>query len=78
MKTIELLESNIKVIDSASTTAYELAAKMFKELDKGEVTDELKLLTNIGASCAAVKVCYNKLSGQLAVLKELQEEKANG
>ena len=77
MTDLEVLQSNIKVIDSASNMAFKLAEKMFKGLDKGEATTELKLLTNMGAEIAAIKICYNKLNSQLELLKELLDEKTD-
>lgn len=78
MTDLEIIESNIEAIDKAVDCMFKTSERMFKELDKGEVTTELKLLTNIGTQCAAIKICHNKLESQLGLLKELQEEKVDG
>lgn len=74
MTDIEVIESKLDNIDRDIDTIYKAAESMFKASDKGEVTTELKLLTNIGANCATIKICYNKLRNQLELLKELQSE----
>lgn len=73
-KDIELLQMNAKVIDSASNTIFGIAEKMFNSKYKDKLTTELKVLTNIGAACSSIKMCYDKLSEQIELLKELQED----
>ena len=58
MNTTQLLEANIKVIGSASVTAYELAGKVFDELGKNDKSPEAKLIGSIGAYCAVVNAYY--------------------
>ncbi len=56
---------------------FETAHKLFCDKDKGEPTTELKLLTDIGAQAAVMKMCCNKMKTQIEVLKDLESEETN-
>ena len=75
MTDIEVIETRLSTIDLAIDTIFKTTEGIFKASDKGKATTELKLLTNIGANCAAIKIYCNKLKGQIELLKELHEEK---
>lgn len=74
MTDIEIIESKLDNIDKDIDTIYKTVENIFKASDKGKVTTELKLLVNMGATVASIKICYNKLESQLELLKELQKD----
>lgn len=82
MNDINNLKDSLDLIDSATNTSFELAQKMFFELDtttegKAETTTEGKLFTTIGMEIATIKIVCNKLSNQIELLEELTKEEIN-
>lgn len=71
------LKANLNTMDVLANALYFDAERIFKELDKDEVTTELKILTSIGAECAAIKLVCNKLKIQFGLLEEMLLEKAD-
>lgn len=74
MTDLEIMEAKLDSIDLAVDTMFHTAEQMFHKKDKDVMTTELKLLIDIGAGVATIKICCNKLRTQLDILKDLQGE----
>ena len=72
------LLDNLDSINSLIDASFFIAEKGFHELDKGQVTTELKLITSIGSEIAIMKVIHDRIKSKVKLLEEmLLEEKVN-
>jgi hypothetical protein len=83
MTSLELITDRLEHIENSAGIVFATAQTEFQRRDTGEEEQEpttsMKLLTDIGQTSVAIKLCCNKIKTLLEILNDIEkEEQADG